>query len=437
MCKYKVNTQPSHKRKELIKQAVEASEKKYTFHEYQNTPSELTIVRIPIGIPLYRMENYRTRTAQMKYVQVHQKNPDFFKSGQENESAQQAQHVILVDFAKKGKENSVLPIFEELEAEPQREPLLATTGGIIVNGNRRLAAMRELSTERPNEFGHFLYVDCAVLPENVTSREVIEIEVRLQMRPETKLPYSWVNESIAIKELQENGLQADYVANLMKKRKKTIEMSLRALNEADIYLKEWLKKPGEYQHVENSEQFFKDLANATLGKESDLLEVSRRIGWTLLSSEDRTGRLYGYNFSFDKQTEDVVSALADRLQVDLTPQEDDQTPHDDIDIDIDDDDSPKDTSLEPLIEVFDDLGQRQLVSEQLIEVCDIIREQNRNVEIGRQALNAVKAANTKLQEVDLTKADPKTYKSIDSQISSLMERTEKLRTRLATLLNEN
>lgn len=427
---YKTNTHALHERTELIQTGAKASGENYTFFEYQNKRTDLPIVRLDITVPIYRMANYRTRTAQLKYMHNHGKSADFFQSGQENESAQQAQHEILVVFAKQGRAASISPIMSELETEEQREPLLITTGGLVVNGNRRLAAMRELFAERPNDFRHFSHVDCAVLPENVTPEEMREIEVRLQMRPETKLPYEWIVESIAIQELIDSGKKPAYIADLMKKKKRDVERAAQALTEADIYLKEWLREPGEYQYVEEAEQFFNDLAKALAGKQGTALEASRRIAWTLVSnSKNLRRRVYDYNFSFDKRTDEVVSALADRLSIDLTTQSnDDDSADDDLDIDLEDDDA--EISLDPLIETFDDISQRQTVSQELINVCDTIMEQDRQGEIGRRALDAVQAANSKLQEVDLTKADANTYQPIETQLDSAIDRATKLKEKL-------
>lgn len=427
---YKTNTCALHERTELIQTGVNASAKNYTFFEHQNKRTDLPIVRLDITVPIYRMANYRTRTAQLKYMHNHGKPSDFFPSGQENESAQQAQHEILVVFAKQGRAASISPIMSELETEEQREPLLITTGGLVVNGNRRLAAMRELFAERPNDFRHFSHVDCAVLPENVTPEEMREIEVRLQMRPETKLPYEWIVESIAIQELIDSGKKPAYIADLMKKKKKDVERAAQALTEAEIYLKEWLREPGEYQYVEEAEQFFNDLAKALAGKQGNALEASRRIAWMLVSnSKNLRRRVYDYNFSFDKRTDEVISALADRLSIDLATQSnDDRSADDDLDIDLEDDDA--ETSLDPLIETFDDISQRQTVAQELINVCDTIMEQDRQGEIGRRALDAVQAANSKLQEVDLTKADANTYQPIETQLDSAIDRATKLKERL-------
>lgn len=425
---YKTHTRSLHERKDLIGRAVKSSEETYPFYEYQNTRSDLPLIRLDIDVPIYRMANYRTRIAQLQYIHDHDSSADFFQNGQENESAQQAQNDLLLVFAKQGRTGSIAPIYEELETEEQREPLLMTAGGVVVNGNRRLAAMRELFTTRPNEFRHFSHAYGAVLPGNVTADEVREIEVRLQMRPETKLPYAWVNESLAIQELLQSGRKSDYIADLMKKKKKEVERAATALTEADIYLKEWLREPGEYQYVEDAEQFFNDLAKALEGKQGEALETSRRIAWSLLSSRNLTRRVYDYRFSFDRRTDEVASALADRLNVDLTAPSQHELDIEDLDIDLDGDNG--ETSLDPLIEVFDDPSRRDVVTDELIAVCDSILEQDKQGEAGRRALASVQAANSKLQEVDLTKADPATYIALGKQLDSITDRAAKLTTTL-------
>ena len=131
-------------------------------------------MRLDTNLPIYQMSNFRTCTAQLKYIQDHKTSEDFFNAGQENDSAQNAQHNILVDFAEKGRASSIVPIMIQLQDEKQREPLLITCRGVIVNGNRRLAAMRELLAREPGKFRHFSHVDCAVLPSNASPDDLLE-----------------------------------------------------------------------------------------------------------------------------------------------------------------------------------------------------------------------------------------------------------------------
>ena len=428
MSTYIVNVSMRHDREILIAQGKAATEDTYAIFEYQNQRTELPVVRLDIGMPIYRMANFRTRTAQIKHVHERDLASDFFSAGQENESAQRAQHDILVAFATRGRSSSVTPIMDLLHSEEQREPLLITSDGVVVNGNRRLAAMRELFTQNPVQFNHFAYVDCALLPTSITPSEMVEIEVRLQMRPETKLPYGWIEESIAIREMLNRGLPRTYVADLIKKKPKEIQTAERALTEVDIYLKEWLRDAENYEEVEDAEQFFNDLAKALIGVEGEILEAKRRIAWTLLSNSDLLpGRIYDYGFSFDKKTDEVVAALVERLAIDMDATTDSGgVSGDDDPLDIDLGGSDVDVSLEPLIRAFDDPEHRETVGEELVDVCVSINEQTREKRVGGKALSAVRMANTKLMSVDLSKADPKTYAPIRAQLATVAEQVEKL-----------
>ena len=430
---YIVNVSMPHHRETLIGQAKAATEDTYTIYEYQNQRTELPVVRLKVELPIYRMANFRTRTAQIKHVRDRELDNDFFSSGQENESAQRAQHDILVAFAAKGRSSSVTPIMDQLHTEEQREPLLITSDGVVVNGNRRLAAMRELFAQDPVQFSHFAYVDCAVLSTSITPSEIVEIEVRLQMRRETKLPYGWIEESIAIREMLHSGLQRTYVADLIKKKPREIQAAERALTEVDIYLKEWLHDPENYQQVEDAEQFFNDLAKALIGVEGGMLEVKRRIAWTLLSNANLLlGRIYDYGFSFDKETDEVVAALKERRVIDLDATTDaDGVGDDEPPLEVDLGDSEAEVFLERLIGAFDNTEQRETVGKELVDVCISINERARQEKIGSQALSAVMMAHTKLMSVDLSKADRTTYESIREQLTAVGERVTALKQALS------
>lgn len=426
---YEIKTRLLQERRELIKNGCELSEEGCPFHEFQDTRHNLPIIRIGIDVLVYRMLNYRTRTAQLKYIYDNEKPKDFFAVGQENEEAQRVQHGILISYAKKGRAESVVPIFDALRKEEQREPLIVTTGGVVVNGNRRLAAMRELFAEDSSRFSNFSHVNCAVLPGNATSEDIKEIEVRLQMRSETKLPYEWVNESLAIQELLNNGKSFNDIARLMNKKRQEVELADQALIEADIYLREWADSPGKYQLVEDGQQFFGDLAKGLVGKQSDSLEISRRFAWALFKAKNLTGRVYAYKFSFSNRTDEVIESLVDRLGIDMTSQREnnDEEGADVLDIDIGDEDEEEVTSLAPLIDFFDDASRREQATDELVAICDNMIEMNRQGEIGGRALAAVQSANNKLQEVDLSKAEASTYDAIGHQLSSVIERAEKLK----------
>jgi hypothetical protein len=252
---YKATIRPQHERKDYITAQQAYPVGNYTSYEvYEGTPTQLPIVRLPLNLPLYRMANGRTQTEQLAYMAEKGVSQYFFAAGQENETVQQVQHEILRKFARAGTE-LITPIVEELARTKQTEPLLVTPSGVVVNGNRRLAAMRELYTERPGDFPTFAHVECAVLPA-LSDEQVDDVEIRLQMRPETKLPYGWIDECLKIQKQMTAGRKEDEIARLMRKRVGDVRKAMSALKYAEIYLREWQKKPRDYRLVEAGEQFF-------------------------------------------------------------------------------------------------------------------------------------------------------------------------------------
>jgi hypothetical protein len=424
---YKIKVTPKHERETQIQLACKTPIEVSAFHEYQNATQPLPVVRLPVELPIYRMANGRTRTEQLKYIRQHKLTPDFFRAGQENQDAQQAQHDLLDRFSKEGTA-SIIPIATVLAEGRQTDEILLTSAGVVVNGNRRLAAMRELYASGETAYQGFSHLRCRVLPLSVTDKEIKEIEVRLQMQPETKLPYTWVNEALTIKDLMANGFTKDEIMRDMRMQSAhELDMALQALTHAEIYLKEWRKEPEEYDVVEGAKQLFGDMARLLKNKSGDELELSRRLAFLVEDSSKRMGdRAYAFNFSFGKKSAEVADALAARLDVDLTPAtaikgEGDGT------LDVDLEDETEGTSYKSLIDILDDSTRRDEIAEELVAVCESIRSAEQDQKRGQAALKAVRDANTKLLEIDIAIADSTTFSAISAQLDSIIARASKLK----------
>ncbi len=164
------------------------------------------------------------------------------------------------------------------------------------------------------------------------------------MCPETKLP----GESEPI----DAGNERDYIADLLKEKKESIERSVQALKKADT--------------------FYIDLSDAESG---------------------------------DAETD------IDRLDTGL-------------------DEEGAKSSSDPIAETFSDVTKRDELVNALFDVCDNIIENDRHMKIGNRALSEIEAANSKLQAVDLTKADPATYRAIEAQLDSTIEQALRLKDRV-------
>src|SRR5579872_962365 len=116
-----------------------------------------------------------------------------------------------------------------------------------------------------------------VLPPDTTVNEIVEIEANLQAKPETKLDYDWIGDAQLVNRLVNLKGNTKDVADLLNRTDTDIKKTIQALNEADLYLKEWIHSEGYYSNVANDEQIFKDLPKLLAGKSQPMRDASRAI----------------------------------------------------------------------------------------------------------------------------------------------------------------
>ncbi len=421
---YQVRIESQAAREAKIVASVQASSDTRDFYDFRNQKTQLKLVRIASDLLIYRTENFRTYIDQHSYIIREGKSADFFLVGQENESIQQLQHEILVQLARKGRAESVVPVIEVLKTEKQREPILITQRGVVVNGNRRLAAMRELLEEDSTANAEFTHVDCLVLPADVTPEEIVDIEARLQAKPETKLDYDWIGDCLLIQKLLDLGRTPAQVAERLNRKQTEIRNSLAALGEATVYLKDWANAEGDYTRVRESEQFFKDLPSLVQGKEEALADASRVIAWNLFDNREQLNeRLYAFNIVYGKNAAEVLDRVASELGIPLSGDaaEDDGT----FSVDVDTDETT--TSYQPVIDALRDPAKKDEAIEVLIEVSRGVIEQERGKKSSGAALKAIITANARLSEVDLGRADASSYGAMERQLEQIGKRVAELR----------
>lgn len=414
-------------RESIIKKSVGSPVGYNDFYDFRNDKCTLPVIRVGINIPVYRMENFRTYTAQKEYILKNGKEADFFLRGQEIESCQQVQHEILASLAKRGKSDSVIPVIDVLRKEKQREPILISSSGVVINGNRRLAAMRELLDEDSIANADFTHVNCMVLPADATQEEILDVEASLQAKPETKLDYDWIGDGQLISKLLTIHRTTAEVAKKLNRSKKEIENSLQALAEAEMYLKDWAHAPGEYSRVrDDAEQLFKDLPKLLEGKDQSLKDASRAVAWTLFENRDKlTGRIYNYNQAIGGLASDVLERLADRFGVEESLQTYSQD-QDDDEFSINVDDATNTISYENVVHTLKDDEKRGDVVDILVEECQNAIETKKGQKTGEAALKYITQAHSKLTVVDLSTALPKTYSAIRKQLESISKITSNL-----------
>ena len=423
---YKIDLKPRAERQGLIakrvKNSTEFGETIYDFRSDVLTPK---VISLPIDTPVYRLENCRTFSAQQTEIVRKGHAKDFFEKGQELTTAQQAQHEILAKLAKQGTE-SVTPIISVLEKDGQREPILVTSTGVVVNGNRRLSAMRELKTRKDGSVDErFTNIKVAVLPPDVNRDEIDDIEADLQARPQTKLDYDWIGDARLIRRQVGKGRSTKQVADRLRRSKNDIENVLQALDEADLYLSEWVEKPGEYDLLQDGQQIFGDLPKAIVKKDPNLQNASRAIAWSIYENRDQiSGRVYRLNAAFGKLAPKVLEILEERLELPVNEDDDFADNDNDFAIDIDNDGDNKDYT--PIIDALrgDDADESRIST--LINACETAIELDKGEKSEEAALRALAQVNSKVTGVDVSTAGTSTLPAILKQVGSIRRSLDKI-----------
>ncbi len=175
------------------------------------------------------------------------------------------------------------PIFDELAKHGrQTEPLLITRTGLVINGNRRLAAMRELRAAEPARFAGFAAVETAVLPTDTAAADVEFIEAALQMAPSLRLEYGWINRRLKLRQHARDLDRAAIVAAYGFKHPEAVDAELAELDLAEAYLA-WIGEPGHYHRIDDDEAAFVALRRQLDGVRDEALNALwRTLGFALL-----------------------------------------------------------------------------------------------------------------------------------------------------------
>ncbi|MFF3646233.1 transcriptional regulator [Streptomyces sp. NPDC002564] len=112
-------------------------------------------------------------------------------------------------------------LLESLRTDRQKEPGLITRDGILVNGNTRRAALKELGVAN---------IRVGVLPESCTWDDINAVELSLQLRPDQRRDYSYINRLLAMEEQHLLGRTLADVAREFRIRAATCEQDLWVLS---------------------------------------------------------------------------------------------------------------------------------------------------------------------------------------------------------------
>jgi hypothetical protein len=196
---------------ERLAEAVATNGEKITI-EWRGQQRHLYVISMPTDLLFYNPDTHRIRAQRTL-------NPVMDDELERSPWARAAQDYLdTLLKCQPSNPDKTDPDFEalrdDLEQSGQKDPGIITTHGILVNGNTRCAALRELGE------GH---IRVGVLPESSTWDDINSVELSLQLRKEHKRDYSYINRLIAIDELIKANRRPEDIARAFRIKLTTLE----------------------------------------------------------------------------------------------------------------------------------------------------------------------------------------------------------------------
>ncbi|MER5403887.1 transcriptional regulator [Streptomyces sp. NPDC002769] len=180
--------------------------------EFRGRPIHVEVIDMPIDELYYNPGTHRVG-AQRAYDLVQE---EALKKDPWSEAGQSYLHELLM--AKPSDPRQRDPDFEKLkqslQEHRQNEPGLISRDGVLVNGNTRRAALKGLGVT---------FIRVGVLPASCTWDDIHSVELSLQLRPDRRREYSYINRLMAIEEQIKQGLPLAAIAKLFHTSTPTLE----------------------------------------------------------------------------------------------------------------------------------------------------------------------------------------------------------------------
>ncbi|GAB2616804.1 hypothetical protein [Kribbella endophytica] len=186
---------------ERLRQSVIENGAKVTVDWRDAGQRHLHVIAMPVSMLYFNPDTHRVR-AQRTF------DPDRNRILEEKPWSEEGQEYLRFLLGRDPKNPSKSDpdydaLMEELEEFGQREPGIISPYGVLVDGNTRCAALRELGKE---------YIRVGVLPEDTSWHDISRVELSLQLRRDKRRDYSYINRLITIEEELESGRKPQDVA---------------------------------------------------------------------------------------------------------------------------------------------------------------------------------------------------------------------------------
>nr|WP_202541758.1 ParB/RepB/Spo0J family partition protein [Streptomyces sp. SID3915] len=186
--------------------------------EWRGEPMQVEVITMPVDILYYNPGTHRIR-AQRTHDPVRDRGLDGDAFGAESQDyLHHLLQALPADPSKRDPDFDAL--VESIREFKQNDPGLITRDGILVNGNTRRAALKELGEAS---------IRVGVLPPSCTWDDINRVELSLQLRRDHRRDYSYINRLLAIDEQLSLGRSVQDIAREFRTTVRACEQDLWVL----------------------------------------------------------------------------------------------------------------------------------------------------------------------------------------------------------------
>lgn len=180
--------------------------------EFRGAPTPLPVITMPVNLLAYNPDTHRVRAQRS----LDPERDETLTADPWGDEAQGYLHHLLMGNPSDPEKTD--PDFEalkdDLKQHGQRDAGIIDRRGVLVNGNTRRAALKELGQEN---------IRVGVLPEDAGLDDLQAVELSLQLRKDHRRDYSFMNTLLAIDERVKAGWSADKILKEFRIKKDTLE----------------------------------------------------------------------------------------------------------------------------------------------------------------------------------------------------------------------
>ena len=211
---------------------------------------DLPVYRLPLDLLFYNIRNGRFAA---EYIDLKKKEGRELNA-EDPADAKKIQTLLLELDPKQS-----LILENDLKKVRQKEPGVITTGGYVINGNRRMSVLQNLVEQGDSDFN---YLEVARLPGGVSATDIWKIEAGIQLSRRVQLDYGPINNLLKFQQGIEAGLSPKEIAKSLYGgfTDKEILENLEQLKLISEYLN-FIGYPKQFNKAKGVHEHFIDLRN--------------------------------------------------------------------------------------------------------------------------------------------------------------------------------